>query len=99
MDMMSAMRQAVMVSRARQNERVVAQAPQTGAGDGKKEDQESLAVSWKEALYLATRGGAVALGLPQGVGTFTVGAPFDAQQSRFSSMRYPQLMNHPSRHL
>ncbi|KAF8630006.1 hypothetical protein AX15_003155 [Amanita polypyramis BW_CC] len=67
-DMMSAMRQAVIVSRMRQNERV-------GTGD-----EESLAINWKEALYLATCGGAVALGLPRGTGTLTVGAPFDAQR-------------------
>jgi cytosine/adenosine deaminase-related metal-dependent hydrolase len=41
----------------------------------------SLAIDWKEALYLATQGGTRALGLPSGTGTFKVGSPFDAQQS------------------
>jgi guanine deaminase len=45
------------------------------------ETQEALSVDWKEAIYLATRGGALALGLPQESGAFQVGAPFDAQCS------------------
>jgi len=69
-DGMSAMRQAVVVSRMRENERVA---------KGEKRD-ESLAINWKESLYLATRGGAIALNLPLGTGAFQVGAPFDAQQ-------------------
>jgi len=36
-------------------------------------------IDWKESLYLATKGGAEAMGLPQG--SFKVGAPFDAQRS------------------
>lgn len=36
-------------------------------------------IDWKESLYLGTRGGAEAMGLPHG--SFKVGAPFDAQQS------------------
>ena len=36
-------------------------------------------IDWKESLYLATKGGAEAMGLPHG--RFNVGAPFDAQQS------------------
>ncbi|KAK2465760.1 hypothetical protein APHAL10511_002304 [Amanita phalloides] len=75
-DIMSAMRQAVIVSRMRQNDRAA-----TGR-DKKDEDEDtgSLAVNWKEAVYLATRGGAIALHLPEGAGIFAVGAPFDAQQ-------------------
>ncbi len=42
----------------------------------------ALSIDWKEALYMATRGGALALGLHKGSGTFTVGAPFDAQHSK-----------------
>ena len=38
-------------------------------------------IDWKESLYLATKGGAEAMGLPRGSGWFNVGAPFDAQQS------------------
>jgi len=43
-----------------------------------------LSIDWREALYLGTRGGAVAMGLPAGVGSFTVGAPFDAQWIRIA---------------
>jgi guanine deaminase len=42
---------------------------------------QNLRVDWKESLYLATKGGAEAMGLPHGCGSFEVGAPFDAQQS------------------
>lgn len=41
---------------------------------------DSLAITWKESLYLATRGGALSLGLKD-VGEFKVGTPFDAQES------------------
>jgi guanine deaminase len=43
--------------------------------------QESLSVDWKAALYLATQGGALALGLPQESGASQVGTPFDMQCS------------------
>ncbi|KAJ8080430.1 hypothetical protein PM082_017263 [Marasmius tenuissimus] len=69
-DIMNAMRQAVVMSRMREGARTM----------GKIPSQANLAIDWKEALYLATRGGGEALGLPQGCGTFQVGAPFDAQQ-------------------
>ncbi|XP_023944745.2 guanine deaminase [Bicyclus anynana] len=36
------------------------------------------AIGWKEALYLATAGGAKALGLQDRIGTFEVGKSFDA---------------------
>ncbi|TFY67855.1 hypothetical protein EVJ58_g1365 [Rhodofomes roseus] len=73
-DMMGCMRQAVAVSRMREGDRIMAVA------EGRRgQDNGSLAVDWKEALYLATRGGATALDLPAGAGTFAVGAPFDAQ--------------------
>ncbi|KAI9465493.1 Metallo-dependent hydrolase [Lactarius psammicola] len=39
---------------------------------------QATILNWKEALYLGTRGGALALGL--GGGVFEIGAPFDAQQ-------------------
>lgn len=64
-DIMNSMRQAVAVSRIRDGTRKL-----SGGG-------QSLAIDWKEALYLATRGGATALGLSCGV--FQAGAPFDAQ--------------------
>ena len=84
MDIMSAMRQAVIVSRMRENIRVAAE-----SATERKED--NLAINWKEALYLATRGGAIALRLPEGTGIFAVGAPFDAQQSRFTALYIPSF--------
>ncbi|KAJ7176017.1 hypothetical protein C8R46DRAFT_77568 [Mycena filopes] len=68
LDLMNSMRQAVSVSRMRQGAKQIA-----GGGD-----EKSLAIDWKESLYLATRGGATALGLTTGV--FAVGVPFDAHQ-------------------
>lgn len=64
-DIMNSMRQAVVISRISDGARKL-----SGG-------EQSLAIDWKEALYLATRGGATALGLSCGV--FQVGAPFDAQ--------------------
>ncbi|KAG6808106.1 hypothetical protein H0H92_005367 [Tricholoma furcatifolium] len=61
-DVGCAMRWAVGVARMRE-----------GEGEGGME----RALDWKGALFLATRGGADALGIP--VGTFEVGAEFDAQ--------------------
>lgn len=75
-DIMTAMRQAVIMSRTRQGAQIEAhvQQGQTSASDG-----ISKTVHWIDTLYLATRGGAEALGLQ--TGTFTVGTPFDAQLS------------------
>lgn len=78
-DIMSAMRQAVIVSRMREGTRVVRE------GEASR-SEESLAVNWIEALFLATKGGAIAMGLRPGIGNFEVGAPFDAQRIR---IRYP----------
>ena len=51
---------------------------------------EETSVHWIEALYLATTGGAQAIGLPEGFGSFRVGTPFDAQLSEeFSSFVKP----------
>ncbi|KAH7870908.1 Metallo-dependent hydrolase [Lentinula edodes] len=76
LDVMSAMRMAVAVSRIREGERV-----RTVSSDHGK----SLAIDWKESLFLATLGGAQALGIDSGI--FTVGAPFDAQQIRLFDPR------------
>ncbi|KAF5315046.1 hypothetical protein D9619_007411 [Psilocybe cf. subviscida] len=78
-DIMNAMRQAVAVSRMREGERVMSLP--TAQKDQAKEEPEAQkrSIDWKEALFLATRGGALCLGLP---GVFRVGAPFDAQQIR-----------------
>lgn len=67
---MGAMRMSVIVSRMREGDRVVNASEKDSEGD-------ALSIDWKESLYLATRGGAVALDLP--TGTFSVGTPFDAQ--------------------
>lgn len=72
--MMTAMRQAVIMSKTRngaQIEKNISGASAIPSG--------SLAVGWIDALHLATRGGAQALGLPTGI--FAPGIPFDAQQS------------------
>ncbi|KAF9451970.1 Metallo-dependent hydrolase [Macrolepiota fuliginosa MF-IS2] len=73
-DIMNAMRQAVAVSRMRQGKNLMSRIEQ---GQDGGEDERNLAIDWKESLYLATRGGSIALGLDSGV--FEVGAPFDAQ--------------------
>jgi len=69
LDIMNAMRQAVAVSRIREGERVM-------KGDSQS---QNLSIDWKESLFLATRGGSVALGVE---GMFKVGVPFDAQESK-----------------
>ncbi|KAF8758645.1 folding of proteins upon ATP hydrolysis, partial [Rhizoctonia solani] len=69
-DIMGAMRQAVITARMRngmQTELVPGDAP--------------FSVDWKETLYLATRGGAIALELNTGV--LQPGAPWDAQRIDF----------------
>ncbi|KAL4080910.1 hypothetical protein J3A83DRAFT_4203280 [Scleroderma citrinum] len=75
-DIMNSMRQAVAVSRIRQGthfmEGVSGDATNNAAAN-------SLAITWKESLYLATRGGAISLGLKD-LGEFKVGAPLDAQE-------------------
>ncbi|KDQ62526.1 hypothetical protein JAAARDRAFT_170957 [Jaapia argillacea MUCL 33604] len=73
-DIMNAMRQAVTVSRMREGHRIVAMTETDGDG---APHEVNLSIDWKESLFLATRGGAVALEL---AGRFEVGAPFDAQQ-------------------
>ena len=66
------MRMSVAVSRLRE-------------GFLKRENQATGGPSVKtpriESLYLATKGGAEAMGLARGSGWFDVGMPFDAQQS------------------
>ncbi|QRV86670.1 amidohydrolase family protein [Ceratobasidium sp. AG-Ba] len=69
-DMMGAMRQAVITSRMRngfQTELVPGDAP--------------FSIDWKESLYMATRGGAIALGMKSGI--IEPGAPFDVQRIDF----------------
>lgn len=70
LDIMNSMRQAVAVSRMREGERNMK--PETAGTD-----RRNLSIDWKEALFLATRGGSLALGLQ---GMFAVGYPFDAQE-------------------
>jgi guanine deaminase len=73
-DIMNAMRQAVAVSRMRQGALI-----ESSLGEEVK--KKAVDVDWKEAIYIATRGGANALGLSSGV--FKIGAPFDAQLSEY----------------
>ena len=72
LDMMVSMRTAVLVSRLRDN---LATEQNSGSASN------PLSITWKESLFLATAGGARALGRPDGWGTFAIGAPFDCQQS------------------
>ncbi|KIK79891.1 hypothetical protein PAXRUDRAFT_16081 [Paxillus rubicundulus Ve08.2h10] len=74
-DIMNSMRQAVAVSRMREGVRAI----ESGSTPTVGSQARSLAVGWKESLFLSTRGGALALGL-ENSGEFTVGASFDAQQ-------------------
>lgn len=100
-DIMNAMRSAVVVARLREGERAE-RTLAVGAGKasglfavaGHGWEAKKLSIDWKEALYLATRGGAVALGLPTGAGAFERGAPFDAQLSRCFLINFhsPQLI-------
>ncbi|KAF8133807.1 Metallo-dependent hydrolase [Boletus edulis] len=74
-DILSSMRHAVATSRMREGARALeSQSGLATGGEGK-----SLAVEWKESLFLATHGGALALGL-ETCGEFRVGASLDAQQ-------------------
>lgn len=86
LDIMNSMRHAVAVSRMREGSRKMA----LDDGDQKSKpnttvSNTSLAIDWKEALYLATQGGVQALGLPSGFGRFAVGSAFDAQKSRITN--------------
>jgi len=73
-DILNSMRHAVSTSRMREGIRALESGIESDGG-GK------LAVEWKESLFLATRGGALGLGL-ENTGEFRVGASFDAQQIR-----------------
>ena len=71
-DIMNAMRKAVAVSSTREGSRIMSNS----------KDGSILSIDWRDALFLATAGGAEAMGLPPRTGTFEVGAPFDVQQGR-----------------
>ncbi|KAE9405658.1 Metallo-dependent hydrolase, partial [Gymnopus androsaceus JB14] len=75
LDIMSAMRTAVAVSRIREGQR---EKEPCGVNATNGPNAKSLAIDWKESLFLATSGGAKALGIDSGL--FAVGRPFDAQQ-------------------
>ena len=89
-DIMGVMRLAVGISRISEGARLERSGSQATASEDQvvkaESNSKSISVNWKEALYLGTRGGALALGL--GGGVFKIGVPFDAQQSRhcFSSL-------------
>ena len=76
-DIMNSMRQAVAVSRMRQGTHFM-----EAVSNKTNQATNSLAITWKESLYLATRGGALSLGL-KNLGEFKIGAPFDAQESEY----------------
>jgi guanine deaminase len=73
-DIMGSMRMAVIVSRMREGARL----------EESTHNNSPLEIDWKEALYLATRGGTIALGLDVGSHPFQEGLPFDAQQSEWT---------------
>ncbi|KLO20356.1 Metallo-dependent hydrolase [Schizopora paradoxa] len=75
-DIMNSMRTSVLVSRMREGQRTESLLVPSGPP---VEEGESVSIDWKDSLYLATRGGAVSLGLPENAGRFEVGSPFDAQ--------------------
>ena len=74
-DIMASMRMAVIVSRMREGARL----------ETATHDDRSLEIDWKEALYLATTGGRIALDLEGECDPFQVGLPFDAQQSEWNA--------------
>ena len=86
-DIMGAMRWAVGVSRLLEGARLERSEWQASGAEDREINPAidtlgpgvQVQVDWKEALYLGTRGGALALGL--GSGAFKIGAPFDAQLS------------------
>lgn len=75
-DIMASMRMAVVISKIRQG------------AESEEHAHGSLEINWIESLYLATKGGAIALGLEVGDSPYQEGLPFDAQQSKSSG---PQL--------
>jgi guanine deaminase len=81
-DIMNAMRHAVAVSRIRESSVQAQHEKDTGDSQDTVTTHKTLAIDWKESLYLATRGGAEALTLPAKSGTFEVGSFFDAQLSQ-----------------
>ncbi|KAG8927677.1 hypothetical protein FRC02_007930 [Tulasnella sp. 418] len=75
-DLITAMRYAVSTSRIREGMRTE---NEISNGIRNRDDRKgSVSIDWKESLFLATRGGSVALGLS--TGQFCIGSPFDAQQ-------------------
>ena len=93
LDIMNAMRNAVSVSRLRESERAE-EARSRGSDDKGANPSASLAITWIESLYLATRGGALALGGQwNDLGQFAVGVPFDAQQSTSANYDHITFMH------
>ncbi|KAG8913653.1 hypothetical protein FRC01_004439 [Tulasnella sp. 417] len=75
-DIMSAMRIAVSTSRMRDGS--LREAELEAAGQPSSAPHTDVSIDWKEALFLATQGGANALGLL--TGCLKPGSPFDAQR-------------------
>ncbi|KAJ1569761.1 hypothetical protein HK405_004490 [Cladochytrium tenue] len=72
--------EAVLTEKSKRLEPASKPSASLDSQSGWKKPPSDLRVGWKEALYLATRGGAEALGLH--TGQFVIGAPFDAQLIR-----------------
>lgn len=77
------MRQAVVVARLRDSALKEDEFARGEPGLNSEEEAMDLRVSWKESLYLATRGGAMALNENRVGGRFAVGEAFDGQLSEF----------------
>lgn len=76
---LEAARLAGMVSRHLAMPRPKGRRAEEEEGEDEKGERERARLSVEEVLYLATRGGADVVGLPDRVGAFEVGMEFDAQ--------------------
>lgn len=93
LDIMSAMRSAVSTSRMRDGNLREAN---LGAGNEPSgAPHKNVSIHWKEALFLATQGGANALGLK--TGCLKPGSPFDAQRSESARQGCLGMVLNPSR--
>lgn len=92
-DIMSAMRSAVSTSRMRDGYLREAKL-ETKKTQPSDEPDIDVSIDWKEALFLATQGGADALGLL--TGSFKPGSFFDAQRSKSASLELLECRINPS---
>ena len=84
-DIMNAMRSAVVTARIREGQRAESVQESLNAEPGK-----SLSVGWKETLYIATKGGADALNITGLKGCFQEGASAGPPIARHSAASKPR---------